>query len=84
MTGYFDFDFIVEFGPSKADTEHFVQCRRWCVAQFGDSVEYPIWEDFLEFRNLQWSWEREKYNGILRCRLYLDEQSTTLFTLKWS
>lgn len=83
MAGYGNFVYIVEFSSSKNDTIKFIECRRWCIEQFGQSVEYSIWEDFPEFRNSKWSWEREKYNSYLRCRLYLDEQASQWISLKW-
>ena len=83
MTGYSDFDFIIEFTSSKDDTRKFVECRRWCIEQFSNSVEYSIWEDFPEFRNEKWSWEREKYDRYLRCRIYLNEQASQWFSIKW-
>ena len=84
MTGYGDFTHCADFTLHKDDRKKFAEARRWCVEQWGESVEYDLWESYEEFRNPAWSWERGEYNKSYRCRLFLaSEKEAQWFSLKW-
>ena len=83
MPGYGDFTHCADFSE-RGNRKQFAEVRRWCVEQWGESVEYDLWEDYAEFRNPAWCWERGEYNKSYRCRIFLaSEKEAQWFMLKW-
>lgn len=82
MIGAEYFTHAVIFDKNK--TSLFVEARRWCVSQWGDSLEYDIWREFRSLRNLNWCWERTEGARYYRCRImFKDEQLASWFLVKF-
>lgn len=85
MNGYGNFLYVVDFSFGAGVLPLFVETRRWCREQFGDSVELDVWEQYPNLRNLKWAWERGTFNKMYRCRIFFaTEKEAEWFTLRWS
>lgn len=85
MKGYGHFIYVADYSYKKDGTLSFLEVRRWCTQQFGESVELDAWEDYPALRNPKWSWERGEFNRNYRCRIFLaTEKEAEWFSLRWS
>lgn len=83
MNGHGYFTHAVNFTGFKGSQTMFVEARRWCEEQWGQSVEFDIWQDYPEFENPAWCWERNEGDKRFVCRIFLNEKEAAWFSLKW-
>ena len=84
MSGYGDFTHCADFTFGGTDRRTFAEARRWCEEQWGQSVDYDIWQKYDDFKNPAWAWERGETNNSYRCRIYLaSEKEAQWFGLRW-
>lgn len=83
MTGYGVFKYAIDF-PYDSDTVDFVNIRRWLQQQFGESVEWDIWNMHPDLANPHWSWDRGMFNKNYRCRIFIaGDTEYQWLLLKW-
>lgn len=73
MLGNMYFKYYIDFNSASNHID-FVTARRWCVSQFGDSVEYDIWVENKILRNEKWCWDRTIKHKTFRCRIMFSDQ----------
>lgn len=84
MTGYGVFKYAIDF-PYEKDTVDFVKVRKWLQQQFGESVEWDIWDNYPDLANPHWAWDRGMFNKTYRCRIFVaGDAEYQWLLLKWN
>ena len=85
MTGNGNFVYSVDFPGWSSERREFIETRKWCIDNWGQSVEIDIWQAYPEFRNPAWSWERNQGEKKYTCRIFLaGEKEMMWWKLRWS